>query len=220
MIVDDDDRIRDLLRQYLSRQGFLISAAANAAQARKKMQGLQFDLLILDVMMPGEDGFSLTQSLRKVDDVPIILLTARGEAKDRITGLRYGADDYLSKPFEPEELLLRIAAVLKRRGAARTQDELRFGPWHLDIGARRLSRGDDLYSLTSGEMALLMTLARKAGEVVSREALAERIGSRTIRAVDVQMTRLRRKIEENPSEPLYLITERGRGYRLQAEHSP
>ena len=217
LVVDDDDRIRDLLRRYLGKNGFRVSAAADAAEARRLLSGLTFDLIVLDVMMPGEDGFALTQSLRKVDNVPIILLTARGAPRDRIEGLSAGADDYLSKPFEPEELVLRIQSILKRQATPPRAHKIKFGDWVFDLGRNLLTRAGERVHLTTGEMALLTTLSRRVGAPVSRYDLAEQINAKSERAVDVQITRLRRKLETSPSAPEFLMTVRNKGYRLQAE---
>jgi len=167
--------------------------------------------------MPGEDGFSLTKSLRAIDNVPIILLTARGEANDRIEGLRSGADDYLSKPFEPEELVLRIQSILKREATPPRARKIKFGDWVYDLDRTVLEHGGARVHLTTGEGALLGALSRLAGLPVSREALAQQIGAKSERAVDVQITRLRRKLEADPARPAYLMTVRNRGYCLQAE---
>ncbi|MGJ8563516.1 MAG: response regulator [Alphaproteobacteria bacterium] len=217
LVVDDDDRIRDLLKAYLMRHGFRVSTAGNAEEARNLMDSLAYDLLILDVMMPGEDGFSLTRSLRTKDDIPIILLTAKGEAEDRIEGLKAGADDYLPKPFEPEELVLRIEAIFRRLGTTAPASEVRFGPWEYNLERLTLTKDGERVRLTTGEEALLTLLARCGGAPVSRYALSEKIRAKSERAVDVQMTRLRRKIEDNPAEPLYILTVRGHGYRLLTE---
>jgi len=214
LIVDDDNRIRDLLKRYLAQSGFRVSCAADAETARAKMEGLTFDMIILDVMMPGEDGVALTRSLREHNDIPVILLTAKGDISDRIEGLKAGADDYLSKPFEPEELVLRIEAIFKRVGTSGVKQNVDFGPYKFDIERQVLTKNDLRVRLTTGEEALLTLLARRAGSTVSRYALSEKIAAKSERAVDVQMTRLRRKIEDNPGEPDYLITVRGQGYRL------
>lgn len=219
LVVDDDDRIRELLKRYLTRQGFRVSAAPDAASARHLMSTLAFDCLILDIMMPGEDGVELTQSLRAHNDVPIILLTAKGEAFDRIAGLKAGADDYLPKPFEPEELVLRIDAILRRLQTKPSAAQISFGPYEFDMERQILLKDSAPLRLTTGEAALLTTLGRRAGVTVARHALAETIGAKSERAVDVQMTRLRRKIEDDPAEPDYLMTVRGKGYRLMAEVS-
>ena len=214
LVVDDDDRILELLQRYLSKLGFRVSGASSAEEARRKMEGLAFDLIVLDVMMPGETGFELTRSLREHNDVPIILLTAKGESTARIEGLKSGADDYLPKPFEPEELVLRIEAILRRLGTVALGNIISFGPYKYDIERLILTKGETRIRLTTGEEALLTLLARRAGGTVSRLSLSEKISAKSERAVDVQMTRLRRKIEVNPAEPEYIITVRGQGYRL------
>lgn len=217
LIIDDDDRIRELLSRYLTKQGYRASIASGADEARLKMQGLKFDLLIVDIMMPGEDGLSLTRSLREHHDVPIILLTALGEAEQRIAGLRSGADDYLPKPFEPEELLLRIDNIFRRAGTNLTTDKVVFGPYAYDVGKGILRKNGKQMKLTTGEQTLLSLLASQSGAVVSRYILSENIKAQSERAVDVQMTRLRRKLEDDSSEPQYLLTVRGEGYRLVSD---
>ncbi len=217
LVVDDDDRIRDLLKRYLTKQGFRVSAASGAGEARSLMKTLAFDCLILDVMMPGETGFELTQSLRARSDVPIILLTAKGEASDRIEGLKLGADDYLPKPFEPEELVLRIDAILRRIPDDKDDGPLLFGPWSFDALRGELTRNGESAKLTSGESALLSTLAGRVGVPIARHVLAEAIGAKSERAVDVQVTRLRRKIENDSAEPAHVLTVRGKGYKLVAD---
>ena len=220
LVVDDDNRIRELLKRYLHNQGFRVSIADSAAEARRLMETLQFDLMILDVMMPGEDGMSFTESIREGNDIPIILLTARGEAEFRIKGLKVGADDYLAKPFEPEELVLRIESIFRRMGTQLPATKIRFGPWEYDIERLTLTKNGERVRLTTGEESLMTLLAKCAGSPVSRYALSERINAKSERAVDVQMTRLRRKIEENPAEPDYILTVRGHGYRLLADQTP
>jgi len=217
LVVDDDDRIRDLLKRYLAKQGFRVSAAADAAEARRLMKTLAFDCLILDVMMPGETGFELTESLRARSDVPIILLTAKGEAGSRIEGLKLGADDYMPKPFEPEELVLRIDAILRRVPDSAADQVLSFGPWEFDALRGDLTRAGSPEKLTSGETALLSTLAGRVGVPIARHVLAEAIGAKSERAVDVQVTRLRRKIERDSAEPEFVLTVRGKGYKLVAD---
>lgn len=214
LVVDDDDRIRSLLKAYLTRHGFRVSTAGNAVEARHLMSSLAYDMLILDVMMPGEDGVSLTKSLRTKNEIPIILLTAKNEPPDRIEGLKAGADDYLPKPFEPEELVLRIEAIFRRLGTAAPATHVNFGPYELDLVRLTLDKSGERVRLTTGEEALLTLLARCGGAPVSRYALSEKIKAKSERAVDVQMTRLRRKIEDNPAEPNYILTVRGHGYRL------
>jgi two-component system, OmpR family, phosphate regulon response regulator OmpR len=220
LVVDDDSRLRDLLRRYLVECGFRVTTAADAAEARARLESLAFDLLILDVMMPGEDGLALTENLRKTSAVPILLLTAMAESEKRIDGLERGADDYLTKPFEPRELVLRIRNILQRVTPAVVEppDELRLGAYRFDLKRGMLFRGREPVRLTTAEAALLNALARKSGEAVSREALAQEAQcSGNLRTVDVQMTRLRRKIESDPKFPRYLQTVRGTGYVLKPD---
>jgi len=217
LLVDDDDRIRELLSRYLHKQGYRVSVAESAAEARAKMGGLRYDLIILDVMMPGEDGLSLTRDLRQHHDVPIILLTALAEAEQRIEGLRAGADDYLPKPFEPEELLLRMDNIFRRAASVPHSDIVAFGPYEYDMSKSILRRNGEQLRLTTGEQTLLSLLAGQAGGTVSRYILSENIKAQSERAVDVQITRLRRKLERNPSEPEFLLTVRGQGYRLVSD---
>ena len=219
LLVDDDDRIRDLLKRYLTKEGARVSAAADADGARKLLSAMDFDLLILDVMMPREDGFSLADSVRKTSRVPIVLLTARGLAEDRIKGLQIGADDYVAKPFEPAELALRINAILRRSISARGEptEIVQFGPYAFNSQRGELGREGANVRLTEAEVALLRVLAARPGEVVSREDLAKRTGAGLERSVDVQVTRLRRKIEADPRAPIFLQTVRGVGYRLAAD---
>lgn len=223
LVVDDDERIRTLLRRFLMRNGYLVSTAADAAQARRLLAGLEFDLLVIDVMMPGEDGFALTRSLRRTLQTPILLLTARAETEDRIEGLERGADDYLAKPFEPRELLLRIGAILRRVPAAeiRLPKFLTLGQLRYDAAKGELMHGDTPVRLTGSEQSLLRRLAETPREPVSRAELIEDLGrnsdnggENSERAIDVQMTRLRRKLEPDPREPRYLQTVRGAGYML------
>ncbi|MCF3592609.1 response regulator [Rhodobacteraceae bacterium LMO-12] len=222
LIVDDDERIRLLLQTYLKRNGFLVTGGRDAAHARRLLEGLDFDLIVLDVMMPGEDGISLTRSLRETMTTPILLLTARSETNDRISGLEAGADDYLAKPFEPKELLLRINAILRRMPEVQAADvrpkSLRLGPHRYDIERGELWRGDELVRLTATENDLMRIFAAMPGEPVSRATLVEELGrdaeQAQERAVDVQITRLRRKIEDDPKQPRYLQTVRGAGYML------
>ncbi|HEX7968825.1 MAG TPA: response regulator [Stellaceae bacterium] len=219
LVVDDDLRLRELLRRYLTDQGFRVTTAGDAAEARAKLASLTFDLLVLDVMMPGEDGFAFTHSLRSGSRIPILLLTAMAEPEDRINGLERGADDYLAKPFEPRELVLRIRNVLQRAPQPSLgANEFRFGACRLDLARGELYRGSDPVHLTAAETALLVALARRAGEAVSREALSEEAQfSGNVRTVDVQVTRLRRKIERDPKFPRYLQTVRGTGYVLKPD---
>lgn len=225
LIVDDDERIRGLLQKFLMRNGFLVSAARDAAHARRLLAGLEFDLVVLDVMMPGEDGVTLTRSLREEVDTPILLLTAKGETEDRIRGLEAGADDYLSKPFEPKELLLRINAILRRvpvaAPAAQGPQVLHLGPIRYDVERGKLWKGEEPVRLTATEAQLMRIFATCPGEAVSRAKLVEDLGrgrgQAQERAVDVQITRLRRKIESDPRQPRYLQTVRGAGYMLAVD---
>lgn len=215
IVVDDDDRIRTLLKKYLSDHGYRTSMAADTSQARTLMGAVDFDLIILDVMMPGETGFEFTKSIRAASNVPILLLTARGLPEDRIEGLELGADDYLSKPFEPRELLLRINSLLRRTASTSSrQQELSFGACTFSPSRGELRKHKELIKLTAGEKALLKALSRKPGEAISRQALADQTSSGLERSIDVQVTRLRKKIEEDPKAPIYLQTVRGIGYVL------
>jgi len=221
LVVDDDERLLALLQRFLSRSGHLVSVAADAEAAKQKLAGLDFDLVVLDVMLPGQSGIELTTELRRTRDLPILLLTAKGETRDRIAGLEAGADDYLVKPFEPRELLLRIATILRRArpqtAAAEPPQVLHFGPFRFDLSSLELTRGEgDIVHLTSGELALLRTLAERAGAPISRAELGELANIKgNDRAVDVQMLRLRRKLEEDPRQPRHLLTVRGEGYALR-----
>lgn len=222
LIVDDDERIRSLLQKFLIRAGFWVSAARDAAHARRLLDGLEFDMIVLDVMMPGEDGISLTRSLRTEIATPILLLTAKGETSERIEGLEAGADDYLTKPFEPRELLLRINAILRRMPQAQTRDAgpkvLHLGRVRYDVDRGEMWQGDDLIRLTATESQLMKIFAANPGEPISRAKLVEDLGrdrgQAQERAVDVQITRLRRKFEADPKQPRYLQTVRGAGYML------
>jgi two-component system phosphate regulon response regulator OmpR len=221
LVIDDDTRLRDLLQRFLSEQGFRVTTAQDAADARAKLRSLAFDLLVVDIMMPGESGLSLTRTLRENSQVPILLLTAMSKTDDRIEGLSSGADDYLSKPFEPQELVLRINAILRRvqqpleAGAGRC---VTFGQFSFDSEREELRRGEDKVRLTAAEASLLKALARRPGSALSRdELIAESSVIANLRTVDVQMARLRRKIEANPRFPRYLQTVRGVGYVLMLD---
>ena len=215
LVVDDDTRLRELLRDYLGGNGFDVTTAEHAAGARRKLAGLDFDLIVLDVMMPGESGFDLTEHLRSTSRVPILLLTARGDADDRIAGLEFGADDYLQKPFEPRELILRIQSILRRSGPGRAEPEPLSIDGHAFDGEREeLRSGDHVIRLTASEAALLSVFAANAGTALSRSELARRAGVNSERAIDVQITRLRRKIEPDPRNPRHLRTVWGKGYVL------
>ena len=220
LIVDDDDRIRELLKEYLTRHGFRVTGAAHGASARRFLETLDFDLAVFDVMMPGEDGMSLTRWLREqkgpAGRTPVLMLTARGMAEDRIEGLRNGADDYLPKPFEPEELVLRIQAILRRAASDRQRagGALSLGRCVFDADRGELTCAGEGVRLTEAEVSLLRQLARTPHEAVDRLELARGSVDPSGRAVDVQVTRLRRKIEDDPKAPRYLQTVRGVGYRL------
>ncbi|MEX3313969.1 response regulator [Sulfitobacter sp. PS-8MA] len=222
LVVDDDERIRSLLKKFLMRHGFLVTTARDAAHARRVLAGLEFDLIVLDVMMPGEDGMALTRALRETLQTPILLLTAKGETDNRIEGLEAGADDYLPKPFEPKELLLRINAILRRMpdtSAADTAPKvLSFGAIRYDMERGELWQGDELVRLTATEVQLMKIFSAQPGVALSRAKLVEELGrdrgQAQERAVDVQITRLRRKIEVDPKQPQYLQTVRGAGYML------
>ncbi len=217
LVVDDDARLRELLRRYLSDSGFRVTAAADASEARSSLASFAFDLVVLDVMMPGESGLELTRALRAEGRVPVLLLTAMAEPEDRVNGLEQGADDYLSKPFEPRELVLRVRNLLQRRPAADVASkDIRFGGYRFDVVRGELYRGGDVVHLTAAEAGLLSMLAQKAGQAVSREELSMSL-SGNVRNVDVQMTRLRRKIERDPRFPRYLQTVRGTGYILKPD---
>jgi two-component system phosphate regulon response regulator OmpR len=239
LVVDDDKRLRDLIARYLGEQGFRVSVAVDAADARAKLKSISFDLLVLDIMMPGESGLDLTRSLRQESSVPILLLTAMGEVQDRINGLETGADDYLAKPFEPKELVLRINSILKRAQprvapTSVAAGTVKFGTFAFELERRRLYKSGDIVHLTEGEGELLAMLARRVGQPVSRDELQTRapvegedlvpeavegstIEAGASRLIDVQMTRLRRKIEDDPRFPRYLQTVRGIGYVLRPD---
>ena len=224
LIVDDDERIRGLLQKFLIKNGFLVTTARDAIHARRLLSGLEFDLIVLDVMMPGEDGISLTRDLRGKLSTPVLLLTAKGETSDRIAGLEAGADDYLAEPFEPKELLLRINAILRRTPTpvtVKVPKVLQLGAVRYDVDRGEMWRGDEQVRLTATEAALMRILAAAPGDAVSRSQLVDELargGEQTQeRAVDVQITRLRRKFELDPKMPRYLQTVRGSGYMLAPE---
>ena len=219
LVVDDDNRIRDLLARFLRARELRVSTAPDGERALALIGQMRFDLIILDVMMPGVDGFEVTRRVRQAGDTPILLLTARGEPEDRIRGLSLGADDYLAKPFEPEELVLRVQAILRRSLPRRRGPKaVTFGPWRFTLSGGRLQRDGAAVRLTGGEAALLTALAIQAGDPVSRLALSEHAAAGAgERAVDVQITRLRRKLEADPKAPVWVQTVRGEGYKLVAE---
>jgi two-component system, OmpR family, phosphate regulon response regulator OmpR len=219
LIVDDDRRIRELLKSYLADNGFRATAAASAAQAREAMRGLAFDLLIVDIMMPGETGIELVTALRANHaTVPVLILSALGDPEHRIAGLASGSDDYLPKPFEPRELLLRVQSILRRAGPrAAASEEVRFGDYVFQLARGELRRAGALVHLTTRERDLLRHLARKPGTPLTRLDLAKPGTANGARGVDVQINRLRRKIEQDPSRPVHLQTVRGAGYVLQVD---
>jgi two-component system, OmpR family, phosphate regulon response regulator OmpR len=216
LVVDDDRTIRVLLSRFLAREGYRVSTAESAVEARAKLDGLSFDLLILDIMMPGENGFDLARAIRATSAVPILMLTARDEKESRIMGLEIGADDYVAKPFEPRELSLRVANILKRARPPRAEavESVRFGPFVFHLATGELRRGDDPVRLTERECEMLRVLAANIGDTVPRQALAGNGEAVSERTVDVQVNRLRRKIEDDPANPLIVQTVRGVGYRL------
>jgi two-component system phosphate regulon response regulator OmpR len=217
LVVDDDLRLRRLLQRYLTEHGYHTTTAADANEAKAALKNFAFDLMVLDVMLPGQDGVSLTAELRPIADLPILLLTARGEVEDRVSGLAAGADDYLTKPFDPRELLLRIATILRRtQPPSAPGQSLRFGPFTFDPERQELRHGERVIHLTDTELSLLRILAAQPGLAISRRELGERSRiSGSDRAIDVQVARLRRKLEPDPRQPRYLLTRRGEGYVLR-----
>jgi two-component system, OmpR family, phosphate regulon response regulator OmpR len=219
LVVDDDTRIRSLLKRYLTENDFRVTIAGNAEEARAKLRGLDFDLIVLDIMMPGETGVDLTRALREEREVPILMLTALTETDNRIEGLEAGADDYLPKPFDPRELILRINNIL-RRGGPQQQPKLEqivFGPYSFQIARRELKRGGQPMKLTDREQEILAIFAERAGETIPRHELIGEDANVGERTIDVQINRLRRKIERDPANPTWLQTVRGIGYRLSVE---
>ena len=218
LVVDDDHRIRDLLAQFLSENGFRVTSAENAAEARRSMRGIAFDLLVLDVMMPGESGFSFAEAMREDCDTPILMLTARAEPDHRIKGLEIGVDDYLTKPFEPRELLLRLYNILRRKSGSRgPADAIRMGDFVFFVDRGELQHDGETVRLTERERDLMRQFAQNPGTAISRLDLAKGGMNGSERAVDVQINRLRQKIETDPGNPVYLQTVRGKGYILHAE---
>ena len=218
LVVDDDERIRDLLAKYLMNNGFRVTKASDAISARAALSGLEFDLLILDVMMPGETGFELARSIKDTITAPIFMLTALGEPEQRVEGLEIGIDDYITKPFEPKELLIRISNILRRiQKNSATKDEITLGEFHFNIARGDLKSSNQTIKLTERERELLRIFARRRGETVARHELSGGDGDTSDRAVDVQINRLRRKIEKDPGNPIYLQTVRGKGYILHTD---
>ena len=221
LVVDDDTRLRSLLQRFLRENDFYVSVAKDAAEARERLSEYKFDLLIVDIMMPNESGLEFLSKLREENDVPVILLTAMGETSDRIAGLESGADDYLPKPFEPKELVLRIKSILKRAPKAATQavEILNLGLCIYNLSTKELtSKQGQVIHITPVEQSLLSVLGQKYGQVFSREKLAEILGAgQSPRSIDVQITRLRKKIEKDSKNPRFLQTVRGKGYMLLPE---
>ena len=223
LVVDDDRRLRDLLARFLSEHGFRVTTAASAAEARAKSENFVFDALVLDVMMPGETGFDYARTIRQTSQVPILMLTARSDTADRVQGLEIGADDYLPKPFEPRELILRLVNVLKRAIPSQARDPdgapqaIRFGPFTFRFDRGELRQEDEVVRITEREREILTILGSRAGGNVPREELAGGGVAANERTVDVQINRLRRKIEVDPANPVFLQTVRGIGYRLVAD---
>jgi two-component system, OmpR family, phosphate regulon response regulator OmpR len=220
LVVDDDNRIRTLISRFLAENGFRVTIAQSAAEARKKLAIIDFDLIVLDVMMPGETGMEFTADLRRSSVVPILMLTARSETENRIRGLELGADDYLAKPFDPRELLLRINNILKRGpvGVAKAKPgEMRFGAFVWDGERDELRRDDEVVRLTDSELRLIRMFAERPGETIPRHEIVQGESALGDRTADVQINRLRRKIETDPANPVHLVTVRGQGYRLKTE---
>ncbi len=219
LVIDDDRRIRDLLSRYLTENSYRVTVAINAGDARRKLEGLTFDLLIIDVMMPGESGIDLTRSLRQNQEVPILMLTALSETDARIMGLEAGADDYLPKPFDPRELLLRVGNILRRSVQPEPPaiEQVVFGPYTFFIASRELKKAGEPIRLTDREREIMALFAINAGEIVPRQKLLGADASTGERTVDVQINRLRRKLETDPAQPTWLQTVRGLGYKLQVE---
>ena len=217
LVVDDDDRIRDLVKQYLEENKFLVTTAINASDAKKKMEIIKFDILVLDIMMPGESGLSLTKGIKENKSVPIILLTAKGETKDRIEGLEYGADDYLGKPFEPKELLLRIKNILSKTQKPILPEEIYMGNALINLKKLNIKINNQTTKINPQEKKILEKMLEAPGKVFSRNDIGKIINISKERTIDVMITRLRQKIELNPKNPKYLQTIRGSGYVLWIE---
>ena len=215
LIIDDDDKIRELLKQYLKNNNFIISTATNAADAEEKLKIFKFDMAIIDIMMPGKDGLQLTKEIRETIDLPIILLTAKGEAEDRIKGLEIGAEDYLSKPFEPKELLLRITNIINRvKKKKNTIDLIKIGKVFVNIHKMQIQKDKKIIKINTSEKTLLENMISSAGKIFSREEISKITNLIQERSIDVLVTRIRKKIEPDPKNPKYLQTVRGSGYVL------
>ena len=217
LIVDDDDRIRSLLKDYLDNNGYIVSTAENAEQAKNKLKYLKFDIIILDVMMPGQNGYDLTKEVRKKMKVPIILLTAKGQVENRIKGLELGADDYLGKPFEPKELLLRIENIINKDNKINLNSKHYVGNTEIDLNKMTLKLNDKLKKINNSEKKVLIKMLANPGKTYSRDEIGKISGISQERSIDVMITRLRQKLEANPKSPKYLQTIRGSGYVLWIE---
>ncbi len=217
LIVDDDDRIRNLLKEFLNEKKFVVSTANNSENAKIKLEQFKFDLLILDVMMPGQNGYELTKEIRKNTNIPIILLTAKGEVENRIRGLELGADDYLGKPFEPKELLLRINNIIKKNNSIDLNKKYYIGSAVIDLNRMAIRLGDKNKKINLSEKKVLFEMLSNPGKAFSREEIGKISGINQERSIDVMITRLRQKIESNPKNPKYLQTIRGSGYVLWIE---
>ena len=217
LIVDDDNRIRDLLKDYLSENNYIVSTAENADQAKIKLEYLKFDIIILDVMMPGQSGFDLTKEIKKKIKVPIILLTAKGEVENRIKGLEIGADDYLGKPFEPKELLLRIKNIIKNTYKIDLESKYLIGKAQIDLNKMTIDFNNKIKKINNSEKKILIEMISNPGKTFSREEIGKLSGISQERSIDVMITRLRQKLETNPKNPKYLQTIRGSGYVLWIE---
>ena len=217
LIVDDDDRIRNLLKDYLSENKYIISTAENADQAKEKLQYLKFDIIILDVMMPGQNGYELTKEIKKQINIPIILLTAKGEVENRIKGLELGADDYLGKPFEPKELLLRIKNIIKKKNKINLKSTHTVGSAVIDLNKMSINLNNKSKKINNSEKKVLIEMLANPGSTYSREEIGKISGICQERSIDVMITRLRQKLEINPKNPKYLQTIRGSGYVLWIE---
>tara|TARA_B100000029_G_scaffold507823_1_gene593279 strand:- start:577 stop:1254 length:678 start_codon:yes stop_codon:yes gene_type:complete len=217
LVVDDDDRIRELIKEYLEENDFVVTSAKNAFDAKKKLELLKFDILVLDIMMPGESGLSLTKEIKKKDTVPIILLTAKGETQDRIKGLELGADDYLGKPFEPKELLLRIKNILFKIQKPILADEIYIGNTMINLKKLEIKINNKIKKINPQERKVLEKMLESPGKIFSRDNIGKIINISKERTIDVMITRLRQKIESSPKNPKYLQTIRGSGYVLWIE---
>ncbi|RPG95104.1 MAG: DNA-binding response regulator [Candidatus Pelagibacter sp. TMED286] len=217
LIVDDDDRIRNLLKDYLSENYYIVSTAENAEQAKEKLKYIKFDMIILDVMMPGQNGYDLTREIKKQIKIPIILLTAKGEVENRIKGLEIGADDYIGKPFEPKELLLRIKNIINKKSKINIKLKHRVGAAEIDLNKMTVYLNDKFKKINNTEKKVLIEMLANPGTTYSREEIGEISGISQVRSIDVMITRLRQKIEKNPKNPKYLQTIRGSGYVLWVE---